>query len=249
MAYDTTNPFVVADAAPSDRAAFYRRTYAHVALAIGAWAVLLALYFTTGIANGIASVFFGAGMIGILAVMLGLGFLASFAQRLAFTGQSRATQYGGLSLAVLAESILFVPLIFLVVMKTAQEGFEGKEAVYEAMRTVFMPSLLTTGLLVGGLTASVFMTKTDFSFLRTAVTVGLFVALGVIVCAAIFGITLGFWFSLAMVVLMAGCILWETSELKHRVSPDQHVGAATMLFISFMTMLWYVIRLFMSRRD
>ena len=245
MAYDTTNPFVVADAAPSDRAAFYRRTYAHLAGAIAVWGVLLAVYFTSGIAIGMAKMIFGAGMFGILAVMLGLGFLASFGQKLAFTGTNKGAQYSGLGLAVLAESVIFVPLIVLVIAKFDQSGAPFSES----LRQVFMPAFITTGLLFGGLTASVFMTKTDFSFLRTAVTIGLFASLGVIICAMIFGISLGFWFSLIMVVLMAGCILWETSELKYRVSPDQYVGAATMLFISFMTMLWYVIRMFMSRRD
>lgn len=248
MSYDSANPFVVADASPEVRAGFYRRTYLHVAGAFAAWAALLAVFFLTPVAGGIASMFFGMGNLGMMLVMLGLCFAVNFSQSLAFTGESKGTQYAGFGLAVLLEAVLFVPLIFVVVLKTGGGG-TGAEAFAESLKSVFAPALLTTGLLIAGLTASVFMTKTDFSFLRTAIVVGSFVALGVIICAMIFGISLGFFFSMAMVVLMAAAILYQTWQIKDQARPDQHVGAACALFVSFVTLLWYVIQLFASRRD
>lgn len=248
MAYDSSNPFVVADAAPADRAQFYRRTYGHVAGAFAVWSALLALFFATGVAIPIAKIFFGMGTLGMLAVMLGIGFATTIAQTMAYSRASKGTQYAGLGLAILAEAVLFVPLIILVVLQ--QPGAkENGEQFANAIRSVFAPALLTTGLLIAGLTASVFMTNKDFSFLRTAVIIGSFAALGVVICAMIFGISLGFWFAVAMVALMAGAILYQTSQIKYQASPDQYVGAATALFISFVTLLWYVIRIFMSRRD
>lgn len=249
MAYDTSNPFVVADAAPADRAQFYRRTYAHVAGAFTVWGVLLAGFFATGLAGPIAKVFFGMGNIGMLLVMLGLGFATTAAQTMAYSRSSKGTQYAGMGLAILAEAVLFVPLILLVVLQMPEARTNEVGAWEAAVRSVFAPALLTTGLLIAGLTASVFMSNKDFSFLRTAVVIGSFVAIGVVIAAIIFGITLGFWFAVAMVALMAGAILYQTSQIKYQASPDQYVGAATALFISFVTLLWYVIRIFMSRRD
>ena len=109
--------------------------------------------------------------------------------------------------------------------------------------------MLTTGLLIAGLTATVFMTSKDFSFLRAAVTLGMAAAIGIIICAMIFGFTLGLGFAVAMVLLMAAAILYQTWQIKDRATPDQYVGAATALFISFVTMLWYVIQLFSNRRN
>ncbi len=249
MAYESSNPFVVADAAPADRAQFYRRTYAHVAGAFAVWAGLLAVFFTTGMAIPIAKMFFGMGTIGMLVVMLGLGFATTAAQTMAYSRASKGTQYAGMSLAILAEAVLFVPLIVLVVMRMP-EAHTGAAGAWEAaIKSVFAPALLTTGLLIAGITASVFMTNKDFSFLRTAVVIGSFVAIGVVVAAMIFGISLGLWFAVAMVVLMAAAILYQTWQIKDQATPDQYVGAATALFVSFVTLLWYVIRIFMGRRE
>jgi FtsH-binding integral membrane protein len=245
MAYDTTNPFVVADAAPADRAQFYRRTYAHVAGAFVAWAALLAVFFATPIAGGIMDLFISAGSIGRFVVMLGLCFATTIAQTMSFNA-SKGTQYAGLGLAILVEALLFVPLIFLVVLKFAHTGGDAN-ALGEAISSVFGPALLTTGLLIAGLTTTVFMTNKDFSFLRTAVTIGCFVAIGVVIAAFVCGISLGFWFSAAMVLLMGAAILYKTWEIKNIATPGQYVGAATSLFVAFVTLLWYVIQLFSSR--
>jgi FtsH-binding integral membrane protein len=55
--------------------------------------------------------------------------------------------------------------------------------------------------------------------------------------------------SIAMIVLMAGVILCRTNEFKHTMETDQHVAAAFVLFSSFVTLLFYVIRLFAGRRE
>ena len=50
---------------------------------------------------------------------------------------------------------------------------------------------LMTLLLVGGITATVFITKKDFSFLKGVLTIGAFVAMGLIICSILFGFSLG----------------------------------------------------------
>lgn len=105
-----------------------------------------------------------------------------------------------------------------------------------------------TGTLFLGLTAAVLMTKTDFSFLRTGLVVGFFIALGLIVAGTIFGFNLGLWFSVGMVLLAAGSILYSTYQIKNEFGTDQYVPAALSLFASLMLLFWYVLQILMSRK-
>ncbi len=52
-----------------------------------------------------------------------------------------------------------------------------------------------------------------------------------------------------MVVLMARVLLCRTNEFKHAMETDRRVAAAFILFSSFVTLLFYVIRLFAGRRE
>lgn len=55
--------------------------------------------------------------------------------------------------------------------------------------------------------------------------------------------SLGIWFCGAMIVLMCGYILYDTSNVLHHLRTDQHVSAALELFASLATLFWYVLRL------
>jgi FtsH-binding integral membrane protein len=59
--------------------------------------------------------------------------------------------------------------------------------------------------------------------------------------------TLGTWFSVAMVALAGASILYDTSNIIHHYRDDRYVGAALELFASVAMMFWYLLRLFMSR--
>jgi FtsH-binding integral membrane protein len=69
-----------------------------------------------------------------------------------------------------------------------------------------------------------------------------------IVAGAIFGFALGTYFSVAMVALAGASILYDTSNVLHHYPEDRYVGAALQLFASVAMMLWYVLRIFLSRR-
>ena len=148
--------------------------------------------------------------------------------------QTREKQYMGLGLYVILEAIIFLPLLYIA---TATAG-----------TAVIAQAALITLFMFGGLTATVFFTKTDFSFLRTAITVGGFISLGLIAAGAIFGFNLGLWFSVGMVDLASGSILYQTSQIKDQFGTDQYVGAALQLFASVMLLFWYVLRILMSRK-
>jgi FtsH-binding integral membrane protein len=148
---------------------------------------------------------------------------------------SREQQYLGLGLYVILEAIIFLPMIAIAVMTAG-----GAVITQAAIITLFMFS---------GLTAVVFLTKADFSFLRTALTIGGFISLGLIVAGALFGFNLGLWFSVGMVVLASGSILYQTQQIKDQYGTEQYVGASLQLFSSVMLLFWYILRILMSRRN
>jgi FtsH-binding integral membrane protein len=222
---------IVSNATNIDQATFYRKTYLHVAFALLAFilteSLLLKIVPTDLIVSMLQSRFLWLFLIGLF--WLG----STFANKMAFA-QSRDQQYLGLGLYILLEAIFFLPLIYMAV------AYTGLEVILQAgIITLFMFS---------GLTAVVFLTKTDFSFLRTTITVGGFVALGAIVVGAIFGFNLGLWFSVGMVVLASASILYQTNQIKTQYTTGQYVGAALQLFASIMLLFWYVLRILMSRR-
>ena len=233
-----SNPFIVADAPAADRAAFFRRTYGLVAAAFGAFAVTLYALFVSGIAETFMRSISGMGSWGMLGVMVLFWVGTTAAQSLAFNRASRTSQYAGLGLYVLLQAIIFVPLIVYTAYVT--KGNPGE---------ILIPACMATGALVVALTAVVFMTNMDFSFLKVAIVIGSICALGIIVVSLFAGWSLGAWFSIAMIVLMATVILYQTNEIKNTMETDQHVAAAFVLFSSFVTLLFYVIRLFAGRRE
>jgi FtsH-binding integral membrane protein len=114
---------------------------------------------------------------------------------------------------------------------------------------VISSAAVVTALGFMGLSAIVFMTRKDFSFLGALLRFVGFAALATIVGAVIFNFSLGTWFTIAMIVFAGGAILFDTSNVLHHYPADRHVAASLALFSSVMLLLWYVIRLFLSRRD
>ncbi len=236
----TSNPFSVASASPADRASFYRRTYGLVAASCAAFGLILAGLLASPLADPLTVLLFGNGMLGWILVLAALWAVSSFANRLAFGGASQTTQLAGLGLYVVAEAIIFTPLL---------NGCLKMFGAGIALQDIVAPAALSTLLLAGGLTATVFMTKTDFSFLRAFVNIGFFVVIGAILVFALAGINPGTWFIVAMIAFMAAVILYYTWMVKEQFSPDQHVGAALVIFAGIATLFWYMIQLFMSRRE
>lgn len=237
-----SNPFIVSEAPASDRVAFFKRTYLHVAGAFAAFGALLYAFFVTDVARsimqGFGSIMGSMGGFGILVVMLMFWGGTYVAQKMAENRASRPSQYLGLGLYVVLEAIIFVPLIVMVAIKT--NGNPGE---------ILIPACAVTAALVVGLTVAVFTMGIDFSFLRVAIVIGSICALGIILVAAFTDSQLGNWFSIIMILLMATVILYQTQVIKDGCETDQHVLAAFILFSAFVTLLFYVIRLFAGRRD
>lgn len=231
-----SNPYTVAAAEPSARAAFIRSTYLHLALAIFALIAIESIFLQTQMARSLAAKMVSGGNLGWL-VVLGLFMVTNFiADRWARSETSRGLQYAGLGLAVVAwAAILSLPLL----IAKSIPAFDG---------VIMQAAMLTMGLFLG-LTAVVFITKKDFSFLGPIIAIGLFVALGFIIAGAVFGFSLGLVFISAMIILMAGSILYTTSSIMHQYRTDQPVAAALALFASVATLFWYVLQFLMAMRD
>jgi FtsH-binding integral membrane protein len=161
--------------------------------------------------------------------------LGALFRNLAHSARSLSTQYAGLGAYVVLQSLIFVPLL--------------------AMAEAYAPGAIQSAGLVtllgfAGLTAVVFTTRRDFSFLGSVIRWGFIVALIAIVAAVIFGFSLGTFFSVAMVGLAGATVLHDTSNVLHHFPEDSYVAAALELFASIALMFWYILRLFMgSSRD
>lgn len=224
---------LVSSASEVQKAAFYRKTYSHVAIALLAFIVVETILINVVPYDVIAWMLGGKY---VWLFILGLFWLGSTMSNKLVFHPSQNQQYLGLGLYILLEAIIFLPMIVI-----ALSFVDGPNMLYQAaIITLFMFS---------GLTAVVFFTKTDFSFLRTVVVVGGFIALGIIVVGAIFGFDLGLWFSVGMVILASASILYQTSQIKDQFHTGQYVGAALQLFASIMLLFWYILRILMSRRD
>jgi FtsH-binding integral membrane protein len=224
---------VAAAATVDARAAFIVRTYLHLVGAIFAFVFLEAALFTSGVADAIVERIFMTGNIGWLVVLgafIGVSYLANHWAR---SDASVGMQYAGLGIYVVAEAIIFLPLLWIAA----------------AVDPSAIPTAgLVTLVLFGGLTGIVFLTRKDFSFMGGFLGVCALGAFGVIIASMLFGFSLGVFFAGAMVVLAGGYILYHTSNILHHYRPDQHVAAALALFASVALLFWYVLRIFLAAR-
>jgi len=194
-----------------------------------------AFLFSTGIAITIASLMFSGGSIGWL-VVLGLFMAISYlANRWAVSETSQTVQYIGLGVFIIAEAIIFIPLLVIAAYYSGDPG-------------VILKSGIVAMGLFAGLTFTVLVTRTDFSWLAPILAIGGFAALGFIIASALFGFTLGNVFAFIMVAFAGTSILYQTSNVLHRFNTKQHVAAALTLFASVALLFWYILSIFSSRR-
>lgn len=224
-----------AEASVTDRVAFIRRTYLHLAGAVGAFIMLETVIFTLfgdqilPLVSGIG----GLSWLVVLAAFLGAGWLAN---HWAHSETSQAKQYLGLALYVVAWTVIFIPILAIASTPKFTAAFGGVGAIGAAA--------IITAIVFAGLTAVVFVTKADFSFLRTALCVGGLLAIAVIIVGTVMQLPIfGTLFCAAMVLFTVGHILYDTSNVLHHYRTDQHVGAALALFSGVAMLFWYILRL------
>jgi FtsH-binding integral membrane protein len=213
------------------RAQFITRTYTHVVGGILAFILVEMGLFESGLAEQVARFMLGFNWFLILGAFMLVGWLAT---RTAQTSSSLGMQYFAYGAYVVAEALIFVPLLYIADAK-------APGAIDSAT--------LITALGAGGLMFVAHRTRKDFSFLRAILMWGGVVAVLVMVGSAIFGFQLGTLFSVAMIGFAGAAVLYDTSNIIHAYPEDRYVSAAMQLFASIALMFWYALRLVMGSRN
>ena len=231
----------------SDRLRFVRLTYLHLMGAIFLFAGLLWAYFHIEPLGKLLYPIVKFSLSGrwnwgvVLVAFMAVSWVADY---WASHTTSKPMQYLGLGLYVVAESIIFTPLLVVVQWKTAEIIAKGG-----GNPNILRDAAITTLAIFAALTASVYITKKDFSFLRSGLIMAGAAATVVVFLAIGFGFNLGIVFSVAMVLLASGYVLYQTSQVFAHYHTESYVAAALALFSSVALMFWYVIRIFMRMRE
>ena len=133
------------------------------------------------------------------------------------------------------EGLLTGPLVTFAI------GQGGPEVVAQAA--------VLTGVVFGALTIYTLTSKRDFSFMRAALWTCFAVLIGFLLLGWLFGFgTSGIGVSICFVLLMAGFVIYDTSNIMRHYPTTAVVPAVCALFIDVVIMFKHILML-LSRRD
>lgn len=213
----------VTEAAPSERLAFLRKTYSLVLLGIGIFAITMLSFGKVAFVTDSSLWIYQSSRWTSLILMIGGGVIVRMLARKRVVGFTFYLAYAFML------GLLVAPF-----------------AVLAGPSTVGTAAVMTASIFVG-LTAYVFITKHDFSWMRGALSMGLFALIGIGVASMLFGFSLGSWYSIAGALLFAGYILYDTSDVMRRNRVEDAVPAAIELFTDVILLFWNLLMLFMDR--
>jgi len=240
--YLADNPYArfgdLAIDAPVDvRKAFIRKTYAHLTAAIYGLVLIEFLYFKTlPLDNWVPQMF--AERWGWLALFGGYMLISWIAQGWANSGASLGKQYAGLAGYVFAFSVILCPMLWIANRFAINIGGTSYNPITIAA--------IATLAVFGVLTAVVFISRKDFSFLGPILGISSLLIFGAILLGAFGLLNLGTGFCMLLVVFASGAILYDTSNVLHRYRTEQYVAAALALFASVGILFWYILQIVIS---
>ncbi|MFU8806826.1 MAG: Bax inhibitor-1 family protein, partial [Bradymonadaceae bacterium] len=175
------NTVSAAQAGLDERLAFIRLTYMHLAGAIFAFMGVVAFFFNVvpAFTNQLIGMMLGTSWLLVLGLFIGAGWVADWWAR---SVASKPLQYLGLGLGIMAYAVIFLPMLAI--------------AIHHSNPALLPQAAITTLAAFAGLTAIVFVTKQDFSMLRTGLIVMTALAFGAIIAGSLFGFHLGLGFSI-----------------------------------------------------
>ncbi|MEM8865228.1 MAG: Bax inhibitor-1 family protein [Planctomycetota bacterium] len=240
----SANPYAsfgasIADAPADARAAFIRKTYTHLAIAVYAFAALIWFYFTAFDLDAVLPQLFATTPWMPAIIFGGFMIVSWVANAWAQSSVSLTKQYAGLSLYVVAESLFMLPLLWYA-SKMSLQLTDGA-----AVGVIPAAGLLTV-VMFGGLSAIAWFSGKDFSFMGAGLGIAGIGIFGLIIASLIFGMNLGVWFSVGMVVFASAYILYETSNVMRHYRPGQHVAASLALFASVALLFFYILRILIA---
>ncbi len=226
-----------ADAAPAPQirelnsSRFITLTYINLTCAVALFAVLETLFFKLGDGDVVADYLcsldapnFKLYMLGFYGAYIAGIFIANFIQS---CSQIRAVKYFSLALHVVLDAAFFVPILAII------QKYWGAAIIYQAIGL--------TAALFATLSASVFITRKDFSFMRAGLLFAGTALLGLILLHMLFGLNLGAWFTGATIGLLCMYLLYETSKLIYRENDEDDIDSAIELFATFSTLFIYIL--------
>jgi FtsH-binding integral membrane protein len=228
----------VAETSVNERIAFLKRVYG--------WMTAALLMTVVGAAISIQS--------GITEAMMNSGFLMTILLFVAWIALAHVLQkvrhVPMVNVMAFAAYALFTGLVVSSLILIAM--LYGEALAGDSMTYIYQALGLTVAVF-GGLTIYTFFTKRDFSFLRGMLITGL---IGILVL----GLMNAFIFQssgMAMavsffgVLLFSGFILYDTQKIMKQYPVDEHVAGAMTLFLNFVLLFMYMLRLVMllSGRD
>lgn len=237
--YDVTNVGAAMFAEESERTTFIRRTYAHLSAAVFAFVALETVLFNVVPAQTMQTLVVkmsgGMSWLIVLGAFMGVSWLA---RAWATSSASRGTQYAGLALYVVAEAIIFLPILYVAIRLGGPQ------------MPLFAGAI--TAMCFTGLTAFVFVTRIDMAPWGKYLAMAGIAAMAMIAVSILTGgFSLGVLFCGAMVALSCAYILYDTSNVLHHYRTDQYVAASLALFASVAMLFFYILRMVMafSSRD
>ena len=215
------------NAAVGERMGFIRKTYSHLLVELLGVGAVTALTINTPSLMSLANSLFGSGIWLFFGVFMGLSWIT----RAMLAGEKPiGTQYFAAGLWVVMLGFLCAPLVAMVAET------RGWDPVLQAF--------VLTSVIFTGLTAYVFFTKKDFSFMGGALNVVGWGIVGFLIIGSLWGYNFGSWMSLLIAILFGGWILYDTSQILHHRHVKQYVSASVDLLTDFVFLFINILSLF-----
>jgi modulator of FtsH protease len=237
--------------APAEKLAFLRKVYSLFtgSLVTALLGALVALYAGADMSRAAVQVGHGTFTAPPLVLFFAnhwiLGAILMFGS---FFGAMAVRQRPGVNVAALfgatfVSGLYIAPMLWVVQLMATQ----GLTLAASPIRDAF----LLTVLGFTGLTSYALLSKRDFSFLGGFLSMGLWVLIGASLLAMFVG---GTAFSLAIasvgILLFGGFVLYDTSRMLRDPDNRDAVGAAIGLYLNFLNLFLFLLRILSSgRRD
>ena len=205
-----------------------------------------------GFVRKVYALFFAATLFAVAGVGLGFAFPPLMMAVFAHPWLSFFALLGGV---MGAQAVRLVPGVNLLAL-FAFTAFTGVFispliAIYTRLNpaSIWQAGLLTVGIF-GGLTAYVFVSKKDFSFLRGMVMTGLIVVVlaGVLNFFIVGSSALAFGVSCVALLLFSGFVLYDTSNIIRRYPTNEYVAGALSLYLDAFNIFLALLRILNAGR-
>lgn len=200
-----------------------------------------------GFIRKVYALFFAATLFGIGGVLLGFAFPPLMLAAWQHPWIALFAMLGGV---MGAQAVRHVPVVNLLALFgfTTLTGVIISPLLWIISQdnpiSILQAGVLTVGIF-GGLTAYVFISKKDFSFLRGMVVTGLIVVIlaGLLNVLIVGSSALGFAVAVATLLLFSGFVLYDTSNIIRRYPVNEYVAGALSLYLDAFNIFLALLRI------